>query len=1498
MASEISNYNPESEQKTRRSPFWVYLALLLILLGAFGLRLYQLDTRPFWGDEALTGNLVQMGPASVLRTTAPLGFLRQLGRNLGGELVTGWGYQLPLPLLASLTSLIGTQDMLVRLPSFMAGVLAVAVAYALGKRLFNAQVGLLLALLLASASFQIIYSQEARYYSLMSFLSIVSAYLLWCALAEGRLLFWIGFITVSILNVWNHLFSVFFVAPMMLFAGVQLMKRPLARVRLEAIRSRRFVLPPRHPTMRSRLLHWQQLVWNALRQAPLLYVGTAVAIVALMLLTSEVALPVVRAATGTSTTARSINVGFSSVTEGTVAAEVGLHGFSLSIPSLLNLFALFGSGGGWHVALYISLAGLGIVYIITTHRWQTGAFLGTWLILPLLMVSMVRSEHFFLEKYIIFVQLPFLAFVAVGIYMLWEWLLRPLLVGPLGRFPGPSLAATALVAGLIFVNAQPVLAYYRLQDRLNWRGVVAYLQTNLQEGDAVIYSTSRVLDSAPFEYYFRLLVDPDRYGDFVLTYENLSAPQLQHIFDTHDRVWIIDHGYRGGFQEIGALYQGVEPTSVAGVPVYLINSAPVMATAVPFRPEAGEDIFHSARGVIAGQDLIVALTLDDPSISERFSVFLSGELRGVVDPSGLTALDYVRIPITTTQVSSVDIATVSGSPADVYSGTLTTVAGAALPAQADTRLEAEDYPTDNGFVYELDEASGGKVVRAQSFNTISRYPLWLSEPGDYLLTLRGRLGARVGTPIWSVVLDRQAVGTIPPNETGNWEDHAIPLRFDQPGLHELILGVTANAYVENGFADLDFISLQERENWVWRGTAQVDLGAASTASGETGTDYACTSDSEKPGRWLTAEPLGVSIVVDDTATYVIKTKTASGDVSRSFDLAIDDRPLGQIKTKPGEANTDILLTELGPGEHRISILPPSDLGKDEVCLQSLAIETVFAPRNDNPSRIEANAIVLGERAKLQKIGSETAAVSAGSGNAIQAGLWFEDTGNYTLDVNALNDRPAPIKLQVELDGKPVGEPLSYDRNDYSWTTQSTLLPIAIPGYHQLRINFVNDYYDPQLVANKDDGDRNGAVRSFTITKLQSPIVSVGTGLSIDLAQEVNMLGPGTDIVDLEDGPAVLRAGTGRVADVDLAFDSAGGFRLDLEGQNDRPGPVALNVLVDEVEVGKLSFAADDGSWSEESLLFTVALPGYHSVSFDYEEDVYDNDLIEQGLDGDRNVALRQMTLTKVPAAVGKADTVLDVNFDDVLVDGGENPPVLTRIDGEFAMVFEPGSELQIPTAFLDDGIYVIELAGRSERLTGTLALTLGDESRTLDFTNVTESHFIGTQQQSGVQNLTLRNTGRQNVYVQAMRLYANALFADGNFAWTPDQGYLASGAALGEDKGHEAVIRGGVGSLVDVPVAFPRTGVYRVNVQGQHDQPGPVILDVLIDNVRTGQIYFSDDDGSWGVRSLQIAVAEPGLHTMTIAFNNDYYDQELVDAGQDGDRNALIDRIVVAPLGS
>ena len=59
--------------------------------------------------------------------------------------------------------------------------------YAVGRQLFNKQVGLVAALILALSSFNITYSQEARMYTLMVLLALLSMYFFWRFLQQSNL---------------------------------------------------------------------------------------------------------------------------------------------------------------------------------------------------------------------------------------------------------------------------------------------------------------------------------------------------------------------------------------------------------------------------------------------------------------------------------------------------------------------------------------------------------------------------------------------------------------------------------------------------------------------------------------------------------------------------------------------------------------------------------------------------------------------------------------------------------------------------------------------------------------------------------------------------------------------------------------------------------------------------------------------------------------------------------------------------------------------------------------------------------------------------------------------------------------------------------------------------------------------------------------------------------------------------------------------------------------
>ncbi len=149
------------------------IALLLpaaVLIAAFGLRFHRLGAQSFWNDEG--SSYVQ-----ATRTLADIAY--HAGRDIHPP-----GYYW---LLAGWRVLVGETEFALRMLSALAGGLTVAIAYALGRRLYGRIAGLSAALFVGLNTFGIYYSQEARMYALLALLSALSMWL-WTGLlrAGGR----------------------------------------------------------------------------------------------------------------------------------------------------------------------------------------------------------------------------------------------------------------------------------------------------------------------------------------------------------------------------------------------------------------------------------------------------------------------------------------------------------------------------------------------------------------------------------------------------------------------------------------------------------------------------------------------------------------------------------------------------------------------------------------------------------------------------------------------------------------------------------------------------------------------------------------------------------------------------------------------------------------------------------------------------------------------------------------------------------------------------------------------------------------------------------------------------------------------------------------------------------------------------------------------------------------------------------------------------------------
>jgi 4-amino-4-deoxy-L-arabinose transferase-like glycosyltransferase len=168
----------------------------LTVLGA-ALRFARLGAQGFWFDEGNTALLVHLPPGRMLgliprsESTPPLYYC------------VAWVW----------ARVFGFAEAGLRSLSAVAGVVAIPVAYATGKKLISKRVGVIAAGLTACSPLLIWYSQEARSYSLLVALSALSLLALAYALEQPRPLTLGCWVLASALTLATHYYGVLVIVP-------------------------------------------------------------------------------------------------------------------------------------------------------------------------------------------------------------------------------------------------------------------------------------------------------------------------------------------------------------------------------------------------------------------------------------------------------------------------------------------------------------------------------------------------------------------------------------------------------------------------------------------------------------------------------------------------------------------------------------------------------------------------------------------------------------------------------------------------------------------------------------------------------------------------------------------------------------------------------------------------------------------------------------------------------------------------------------------------------------------------------------------------------------------------------------------------------------------------------------------------------------------------------------------------------------------------------------
>jgi uncharacterized membrane protein len=172
------------------------LILLIILIGLI-VRLYNLGEESFWFDEVYSIDMARRSLVGIVKA-----IINESDNNppLFYMIMHYW------------VKLFGISEFSFRLPSTIISSFSVLIIYKLGKLLFNRNIGLFAALLLAISVLNISYAQEARAYSLMVFLALLSLYFFFQLIAIGKRSYTLGYIVTSILLIYTHYYGLFLIA--------------------------------------------------------------------------------------------------------------------------------------------------------------------------------------------------------------------------------------------------------------------------------------------------------------------------------------------------------------------------------------------------------------------------------------------------------------------------------------------------------------------------------------------------------------------------------------------------------------------------------------------------------------------------------------------------------------------------------------------------------------------------------------------------------------------------------------------------------------------------------------------------------------------------------------------------------------------------------------------------------------------------------------------------------------------------------------------------------------------------------------------------------------------------------------------------------------------------------------------------------------------------------------------------------------------------------------
>lgn len=186
-----------------------------MIIGAV-LRIYHLDYNSFWLDEAATHVFTQQS----------LGDYWQLLSNLG-EVHPPLFY-----IVEKITLVFGTSEFLYRLFPALFGIATIPLFYIIGKKMLGCPVGIIMGALITFSPFHLQYSQDARMYTMLLFITSIALIFYLKAIKSNTITYWILFGLASAIVVWTHFMAFILIGALILYSIYYLVKGKKSPVNL------------------------------------------------------------------------------------------------------------------------------------------------------------------------------------------------------------------------------------------------------------------------------------------------------------------------------------------------------------------------------------------------------------------------------------------------------------------------------------------------------------------------------------------------------------------------------------------------------------------------------------------------------------------------------------------------------------------------------------------------------------------------------------------------------------------------------------------------------------------------------------------------------------------------------------------------------------------------------------------------------------------------------------------------------------------------------------------------------------------------------------------------------------------------------------------------------------------------------------------------------------------------------------------------------------------